>query len=172
MTRESPFTFLFFAERGVVIADAIPRSQTLYLTATRRLDSLPSRLPKIRLSPAMFCRKSTLKKKLLEAISRDGTQDDPLSEIQLAKISKHVLHWEAKGCTLGLSEVEMEDIKQDYIHSNEMQRVAMLRKWAKKYGDRATMRALLDVSIENNWNAFIENVCASLGYIENENSGK
>ncbi len=66
---------------------------------------------------------------------------------------------------LGLSEVEIEDIKQDYQH-NEMRRVAMLRKWASKFGDKSTLRTLIEVSVENNWISFIRSVCSSLGYVE------
>ncbi len=103
-------------------------------------------------------------KKLLNSVAQ-GDLNNRLSDIQLSRISRLITQWEAKAYLLGLSEVEIEDIKQDYQH-NEMRRVAMLRKWASKFGDKSTLRTLIEVSVENNWISFIRSVCSSLGYVE------
>ena len=111
------------------------------------------------------------KQNLLLSVSRKGKLDEPLTEIELAKISRHAKAWELKGCALGLTEVEVEDIKEDY-KSNEMRRIAMLRKWGKKYGNKATLRSLIEISMDNSWNSFIEDVCASFGYIKRRKKSK
>ena len=120
----------------------------------------------------MFCflsNRRSIKERLLNAVRLSGDLDQHLSCLQLAKISKFIKGWEPKAYLLGLTEVEIEDIKQDN-QSNEMRRVAMLRKWASKFGDKATLRTLIEVSVENNWISFITSVCSSLGYL-NKNTG-
>ncbi len=102
---------------------------------------------------------------MLNAVSQGGELDNRISDIQLSGISRLITQWEAKANLIGLTEVEIEDIKQDYQH-NEMRRVAMLRKWASKFGDKATLRTLIEVSVENDWIMFITSVCSSLGYVE------
>ncbi len=111
-----------------------------------------------------------LKHSLLKLVQPSGDLDPHLNDLQLAKISKLITQWEAKAYLLGLTEVEIEDIKQDH-QGNELRRVAMLRKWASKYGDKATLRALIKVSVENGWITFIRSVCSSLGYIDEDNTG-
>ncbi len=104
-----------------------------------------------------------LKARLMNVVQPSGDLDKNLSELQLVKISKFISQWEYKANLLGLTEVEIEDIKQDNQH-NEMRRVAMLRKWASKLGDQATLKTLIEVSVENGWISFITSVCSSLGY--------
>ena len=115
----------------------------------------------------MLFRRYSVKQKLLNAVSQGGDLDNRLGDIQLSRISRLITQWEAKAYLLGLTEVEIEDIKQDNQH-NEMRRVAMLRKWASKYGDRTTMRTLIEVSVENGWISFIRSVCSSLGYMDED----
>ena len=100
---------------------------------------------------------------LLNVVQPRADLDNNLSDLKLAKVSKLITQWENKAYLLGLTEVEIEDIKQDYQH-NEMRRVAMLRKWASKLGDQATLKTLIEVSVENGWISFITSVCSSLGY--------
>ncbi len=111
-----------------------------------------------------------VKQSLLKVVQPSGDLDQHLNDLQLAKISKLGTQWETKACLLGLSEVEIEDIKQDY-QGNEMRRVAMLRRWASKFGDKATLRTLIEVSVDNDWITFIRSVCSCLGYIAEDNSG-
>ena len=104
---------------------------------------------------------------LLNVVQPRADLDNNLSDLKLAKVSKLITQWENKAYLLGLTEVEIEDIKQDY-QGNEMRRVAMLRKWASKFGDQATLRTLIEVSVENGWISFIRSVCSSLGYTYKE----
>ena len=97
----------------------------------------------------------------------DDALDTPLTEQQLAKISRSLSQWQVKGIILGLTEGEIEDIREDY-RTNEMQKVAMLRKWAKKNGDQATLRLLIKMACQNDWEKFARSLCKSLGYIKNE----
>ncbi len=113
-----------------------------------------------------FCflsNRRALKERLLNVVQPRADLDNNLSDLKLAKVSKLITQWENKAYLLGLTEVEIEDIKQDYQH-NEMRRVAMLRKWASKLGDQATLKTLIEVSVENGWISFITSVCSSLGY--------
>lgn len=122
----------------------------------------------LQLFMAQFTGRSSQKVgRLLESIPPEVV-GKRLTEKQLAKISRLVLQWEAKGSALGLTEGETEDIKEDHKNSSEMQKVAMLRKWAKKVGDEATLKNLIEISYHNGWDVFIRNVCVSLGYIEEE----
>ena len=104
--------------------------------------------------------------KLLQSIP-DEELDTPLTEQQLAKISRSLSQWKVKGAILGLTEGEIEDIWEDN-RSNEVQKVAMLRKWARKNGDQATLRLLIVVACQNGWEEFARSMCNSLGYIQNE----
>ena len=109
-----------------------------------------------------------LMKRLLRSVPV-GDLDEQLTGQRLAKISKSLLDWQFKGCNLGLTEGEMEDIREDYKNSNEMQKVAMLRRWAKINGPQATLRNLIEVSCQNGLDKFARDVCVSLGYISKQN---
>ena len=111
-------------------------------------------------------------KRLLKRLLRSvpvGDLDEQLTEQRLAKISKSLSNWQLKGSILGLTEGEIEDIKEDHKNSNEMQTVAMLRRWAKINGPQATLRNLIEVSCQNGLEKFARNVCVSLGYISKQN---
>lgn len=103
--------------------------------------------------------------RLLRRIPEDQL-NKKLTEQQLAKISKRLSEWQVKGSVFGLTKEEMEDIKEDHKYSNEMQKVAMLRRWAMKNGDQASLRVLIEMSCDNGWTDFAENACISLGYIQ------
>ena len=83
-----------------------------------------------------------------------------LMELQLAKISK----WQLKGTVLGLTEREIEDIREDQKNSNEMQKVAMLRRWAKINGPQATLRNLIETPYQDGLEKFARDVFVHLGY--------
>ncbi len=107
--------------------------------------------------------------RLLRCVPEDQL-DKKLTEQELAKISKRLSEWQVKGSVFGLTEEEMENIKEDYKGSNAMQKVAMLREWAKKNGDHATLRVLIEISCDNGWATFAENACITLGYIQKKES--
>jgi hypothetical protein len=95
-------------------------------------------------------------------IDSDEVLDRRLSSRELTIISKHVLVWPDKARLLGLSESEIEDIREDNKNSNEQQKSAMMRRWGEKYGDMATLGSLLDIAKKNGWSVFIREVCAEM----------
>ena len=109
-----------------------------------------------------------LLKRLLRSVPV-GDLDEQLTGLQLAKISRSLSEWQLKGAILGLAEEEIEDIREDHKNSNEMQKVAMLRRWAKINGPQATLRNLIEVSCQNGLETFARDVCVSLGYISKQN---
>ena len=106
--------------------------------------------------------------RLLKSIPADEL-DKPLTDRKLAIISKSLLKWQLKGTNLGLSEGEIEDIEEDHKNSNEMQKVAMLRRWAKINGPQATLRNLIEASCQNDLEKFATSFCKRLGYVSEKN---
>ena len=76
--------------------------------------------------------------------------DQPLTGIAIGALAKHMLDWQAKAKVLGLRAAEIEDIKEDY-HTNNMRKVALLRRWKEKCGDDATLRNFLAIAKQNEW---------------------
>ncbi len=70
--------------------------------------------------------------------------DQPLSEAELAKISCDISKWEVKAFYLGLTAVQIENIRRNN-HDYEMQKIAMLIAWANNVGSEATLRNLRKV---------------------------
>ena len=110
----------------------------------------------------------SLQNRLLQLIPASDL-DEQLTEQRLANISRSLSEWQLKGIILGLTEGEIEDIREDYKNSNEMQKVAMLRRWAKINGPQATLRNLIEISCQNGLEKFVRDVCVSLGYISKQN---
>ena len=100
---------------------------------------------------------------LLERIPGDAL-DRPFTDFELSKISEHLLEWIDKAPAFGLSEGEVEDIREDYRTSSRTQKSAMLRRWREKNGDMANLRELVLIAEQNGWQDFIRNVCLELGY--------
>ncbi len=100
---------------------------------------------------------------LLRVIPTQVLQE-PLADVKLAKISSNILAWPIKGSAFGLTPGEIEDIKEDHKNSNKMQKVAMLRRWAQKNGDQATLRLLLEILCEYHCEEEAKQVCECLGY--------
>ena len=88
-----------------------------------------------------------------------------LSNVDLTKISKHLLRWPDKARILGLTESEVEDIREDYRNSNELQKSAMMRRWGEKNGGRANLKVLLAIAERHGWTEFIRDVCKERGYV-------
>ena len=57
---------------------------------------------------------------------------------------------------LGLTDAEIENIREDHKNSNLMQKVAMMRRWEEKNGERATPRRFLEIAQQNGWEEFIQ----------------
>ena len=65
-------------------------------------------------------------------------RDDHLSKIALS-----LTDWQSVAPFLGLTEADEEEIKRDYSNT-KTQKIAMLRKWKKRYGRKAeTCNSLL-----------------------------
>ena len=92
-------------------------------------------------------------------------QEKAFTDTQLAMIADQLLIWPHKAVGLGLSESEIENIKEDHKTSNQLQKIALMMKWAKMNGDQANLKELIRVSKLNRWDAkFIRKICKELGY--------
>ena len=65
--------------------------------------------------------------------------DKKLTERDVSAICKYLLKWQDKARVLGLTDTEIENIREDHRNSNLMQKVAMMRQWEEKNGERATL---------------------------------
>ncbi len=87
----------------------------------------------------------------------DSELDRELTERDLASISLHLVNWPDKARDLGLSEGEIDNIRNDH-HSTQEQKRAMLRRWRDVYADRATFRELRRIAEQCRWgNDFMKN---------------
>ena len=89
---------------------------------------------------------------------------------QLADIAKHLLEWEEKAPAFGLSEGEIEDIKEDHKYSHKSQKLSMLRRWKELYGEDANLRNLVIIAEREGWKRFLQAVC--MGYYVDEGEFK
>lgn len=80
-----------------------------------------------------------LKKIKPEALNRRFTDEE------LGVIAGQILEWEDKARGLELTEVEIEDIQNDYRKSR-MQKAAVMRRWKEKMAFKATLRELIQIS--------------------------
>ena len=91
--------------------------------------------------------------------------DGELSDSQLALVSTHLVDWPEKARGLGLSEGDIDDIREDNKNHNRAQKSAMMRRWKELYGDRATLRNLAEIAEKNVWEeSFIYDVLRTLGH--------
>ena len=67
----------------------------------------------------------------------------------LTAIANFIVHWDKVAIYLNISEAEVVDIKEDNPNNNFMRKVALLRKWSSKFGDRATYQCLIELAKEN-----------------------
>lgn len=107
---------------------------------------------------------------LLKRISSE-ILDSVLSDEELSIIADEVLDWRDKAFCLGLCEADIENIREDNKNSNKMQKLAMLREWKKRSGDKATLRGLIQICRRHNWIKFAHRLCRKLGHIS-ETKGK
>lgn len=71
-------------------------------------------------------------------------QESVCSELLLSELASHIVNWERLAPRFGLTDSEMEEIRQDNIRNYRSQKVAFLRKWKQKLGLRATIDRLVD----------------------------
>ena len=84
---------------------------------------------------------------LLDSLS---TEDRELTETELASISRHLVEWPDKARDLGLSEGDIDNIKND-CSTTKQQKRAMMRRWKQMYGDRASLRELARTAVRKGW---------------------
>ena len=72
-------------------------------------------------------------------------QNQPCTNYHLSKIALHVTQWQTIAPHLRLEEADEEEIVTKYPNNARAQSLAMLRKWRKKNGDKATYRRLAKV---------------------------
>ncbi len=65
---------------------------------------------------------------------------------------------------LDMDDSEIENIMEDNRDTNEMQKIALLKRWKGKYGDRATFSALAGMSDSDEWVLFIKEACRKFGF--------
>ena len=82
--------------------------------------------------------------------------DKKLTERDVSAICKYLLGWQDKARVLGLTDAEIENIREDHKNSNHMQKVAMMRRWEEKNGERATPRRFLEIARQNGWKEFMQ----------------
>ena len=67
--------------------------------------------------------------------------DQPCRDVHLSEMALSITKWKSIAPYLGLTEAEEENIEKN-CGENETQKIGMLRKWKKKFGNRATYRKL------------------------------
>ena len=72
-------------------------------------------------------------------------QNQPCTNYHLSKVALHVTQWQTIAPHLRLEEVDEEEIVTKYPNNVRAQSLAMLRKWRKKHGDKATYGRLAKV---------------------------
>ena len=86
----------------------------------------------------------------------------PLGTQDLTRISEFLLEWPNKARLLGLTDSEVENIREDNS-TNELRKSAVLRRWSRKFGEEATLEGLLEIADRNGWGNFIRSVCELYG---------
>ena len=90
--------------------------------------------------------------------------DKPFTDADLPIMAKHLLEWQEKAAAFGLSEGEIEDIREDHKGSNRIQKLVLLRRWKERNGDRANLRYLFTMAERYHWDDFVDGVSGEWGY--------
>lgn len=98
----------------------------------------------------------------------DEALDRQFTEVELTVVAKHLLDWQEKAGGFGLSEGEVEDIREDNKYSNRSQKLTMLRRWKERSGEKANLRKLVMLAERNGWRDFIRAVCIELGHVDED----
>ena len=87
--------------------------------------------------------------------------NQPCRDDHLSKIALSLTDWQSVAPFLGLTEADEEEIRRDYSNT-KTQKIAMLRKWKKRYGRKAKYRKLATVFWDLEQTDLVENVCKLL----------
>ena len=79
--------------------------------------------------------------KLLKRIQPE-VLDKRFTNEELGIIARQVVNWEEKARGLGLTDSEIDDIRNDYHRNSSMQKSAMMSKWKHKNGFKANLENL------------------------------
>ena len=102
-----------------------------------------------------------LLEELLEGISHQKLEQ-PCKDYHLAKIALHITKWQSISPHLRLRETDEEQIITKFPNDLEAQKIAMLRRWKAKRGERATYKKLTTVLLDIGQVALVEEVCKVL----------
>ena len=97
---------------------------------------------------------------LLKDIPRQKL-NQPCRDDHLSKIALSLTDWQSIAPFLGLTEADEEEIKRDYSNT-KTQKIAMLRKWKKRYGRKAKYRKLATVFWDLEQTDLVEKLCELL----------
>ena len=98
---------------------------------------------------------------LLEGISPQKLEQ-PCKGYHLAKIALHMTKWQSISPYLKLGEIDEEQIIAKFPNDLKAQKIAMLRRWKAKRGERATYMKLARVLLELGQVSLVEEVCKIL----------
>ena len=87
--------------------------------------------------------------------------DQPCRDDHLSEIALTLTDWQLVASFLGLTDAEEEEIKEDSQPARR-RKVAMLRRWKKKYGEKATYRKLAQVFWRLKRQDLVEELCKLL----------
>ena len=100
----------------------------------------------------------------------EGDRASPITDVHIAMIAKGTTRWEILAPFLDLSEVEEEEIAEDYKGNYELQKREALRLWKQKNGRRATYYQLVKILCQRGHVALAEKVKEILLSTERANS--
>lgn len=81
---------------------------------------------------------------------------------EIADIAKKIVSWEEFSPYLGISEAEVQEIKDDYSESR-LRKSRMLKIWRTNNGDRATYENLIKAAKESGDNALARGIEEIIG---------
>lgn len=87
--------------------------------------------------------------------------DKELSDEHLREVARIIDDHEILGYELGLTQSEMAAINRD-VRTQELQRLAMLKKWKQKNAWKATYKTLIEALLRCGRGAYARDVCELL----------
>lgn len=76
--------------------------------------------------------------------------NNTINDTTIVQIARVIVNWEGLGVQLGLTRIEIEDIKRDYRGDYNQQKIQLLYKWKEKNGLDATYFNLIKAVKQDN----------------------
>ena len=76
--------------------------------------------------------------------------NNTINDTTIVQIARVIVNWEGLGVQLGLTRIEIEDIKRDYRGDYNQQKIQVLYKWKEKNGLEATYLNLIEPVKQDN----------------------